>query len=975
MKPLMLAVLISACLPTAFAKEAAARLPTLAVTVSAQALDASSRENVEDLLLLELGNQPFLQLVDRRMIEAVMKEHAIALSNRGDMKNAIALGKFVGADFLLRVLAENNKAAIRLVEVATGQVKLEQEVALAADLALSAAAIREKVLAAVKPESQAANRLAVGIAAFPNRSGTDRSDKLGVEMQAALRKRLRQEAWAVVLERQYPTALLEEVDLARTSLVRDKAIERLPPADLVILGTMQDVGREYVANQPWPVTLDLTFRLRGQSRQISQTCRSDAVEAAADGIVRKVDEFRRQPASRTAVPEKELWRRQAMYLMPRSANAVGREPHFSSSEREKLDTAEMIRAWENVLLLDADDMEARLNLGICLVSLYKDDILVSKDDGRKRLAVDQCLRGSRLVEVAARARPGGDELASFYLMAECLRVPLPQRSAEMFDYIVAHPDLFPVYVKWAKMALAGLRPSSIAAAVDDAVRNVQKDPDRISGTAFQMLNGNSNSPDTVLEIAAKYTASGNPLVRFYFELATAEVLLRNKKDPAALEHFDRAIAAHEGAFAACKYNHLAVDDIYRRKIVACEVLNKPELLRQTALQGARHFMSVGRFNQSVQGIYVLCATKVLVGKGDETEALAICNEYLAAAERNPSMQNDDGPRIIERREELSAKIGGASVPGLGGLRLASGTKAFNLRAPRVAAAGGRVWLAWQAWQSGGPALVYSPDLDATRKLPDLPVTMRSVAAMNDAVFFGGLSGLYRLDTGGKLIRHYSRKDGSLPADHIVDLCQGGGKIYLCFRGADQYGVAMLDPATDRVSVLAPSSREANLAAEPISFVYRVWWDADNSRLYASDYLRFASTAYPTHQCVWMQKGKAWQRYSGEEGPRLVVSQGDEALLVQIKGKQTQFRFLKAGTTVPAEVPLPWLMGERAWDDHRIWAPTYTGLYEIDRATGRITWLARQTDNPFLSALRQDDRLYVATSRGLYYRDIPATTVK
>ena len=60
-----------------------------------------------------------------------MKEHAIALSNLNDAKNASALGKFAGADYLLHVLirekkAGNDKASIRLVEVATGQVKLEE---------------------------------------------------------------------------------------------------------------------------------------------------------------------------------------------------------------------------------------------------------------------------------------------------------------------------------------------------------------------------------------------------------------------------------------------------------------------------------------------------------------------------------------------------------------------------------------------------------------------------------------------------------------------------------------------------------------------------------------------------------------------------------------------------------------------------------------------------------------------------------
>ncbi len=185
----------------------AKHVPTLALVGSVRGTGGSSREDLEDLMVVEFGNQPFLHLVERRAIGAILKEHVIALSGLGDTKNAVALGKLAGADYLLHVLATRDKASVRLVEVATGQVKLEEQVVLASDLALSLAAIREKVLAALQPQSQAVNRLTVGIAAFPNRSGTDRSDKLGIELQKALRRRLRQEAWAVVLERQYPTAL------------------------------------------------------------------------------------------------------------------------------------------------------------------------------------------------------------------------------------------------------------------------------------------------------------------------------------------------------------------------------------------------------------------------------------------------------------------------------------------------------------------------------------------------------------------------------------------------------------------------------------------------------------------------------------------------------------------------------------------------------------------------------------------------
>ncbi len=152
------------------------------------------RENVEDLLAIELGNQPFLQLVDRQALQAVMKEHAISLTNLSDPNSALSLGKFAGADYLLYVLVESDKAlptrrkaAVRLVEVATGQVKVDDKITVSENLALSMAAVREKVLAALKPESQAANRLTVGITEFPNHSGTSRSDKLGAELQKALR--------------------------------------------------------------------------------------------------------------------------------------------------------------------------------------------------------------------------------------------------------------------------------------------------------------------------------------------------------------------------------------------------------------------------------------------------------------------------------------------------------------------------------------------------------------------------------------------------------------------------------------------------------------------------------------------------------------------------------------------------------------------------------------------------------------------
>ena len=126
-------------------------LPKLAVVTAVRESAEQGTKNVEDLLMIELGNQSFVQLVDRQALQAVMREHAIALTNQTDAQSAAALGRFAGADYLLYVVVAKGKAtaemgaSLRLVEVASGQVKVDAQVALSENLALSLAAVREKI--------------------------------------------------------------------------------------------------------------------------------------------------------------------------------------------------------------------------------------------------------------------------------------------------------------------------------------------------------------------------------------------------------------------------------------------------------------------------------------------------------------------------------------------------------------------------------------------------------------------------------------------------------------------------------------------------------------------------------------------------------------------------------------------------------------------------------------------------------------
>ena len=287
---------------------------------------------------------------------------------------------------------------------------------------------------------------------------------------------------------------------------------------------------------------------------------------------------------------------------------------------------------------------------------------------------------------------------------------------------------------------------------------------------------------------------------------------------------------------------------------------------------------------------------------------------------------------------------------------------------RMAATEGKLWCV-PGRSGNGDALFYDPDRNEVSRL--LNNEACSVAATRDAVFFGGRKGLYEFDTNGKLLKHYEGKDASLPGDYIFDACAGAGKIYFSFLGSPQPGVAVLDPASDGVTVLAPSSRDAKREDEPIAAVRRLQWDAITPRLYAGVYYRYNNNLPLLAGLYgWSPQDRTWQLYPLNEAPRLVVSDGNETLLVRVLDDHCEFHFVKADQTVKAVVPVPTHIGEPAWDLERIWVPTASGLYEVDRATGQVKWLAYEANNRFFSLLKADGRLYVATSRGLYCHGEP-----
>lgn len=223
------------------------------------------------------------------------------------------------------------------------------------------------------------------------------------------------------------------------------------------------------------------------------------------------------------------------------------------------------------------------------------------------------------------------------------------------------------FVLWTKIGRAAVIANAfkeLSVQIDKAVNNADNDPSSVLSLFIQLQNKCGELPNEVAGFTRKYTNSENALVRFCAEWTMADVLYRKNKDPSALIHFDRAIQAQEGAYAIISKHpghHGTIDDVYRYKISACLALGEQETAKQTALLGAKYFMSVNRFNHAIDWLWFYCVTEILDQK-DAEQGLAICDAYLKAYERDRGMhQAHHHAAIIKARERFVAASAGTQT--------------------------------------------------------------------------------------------------------------------------------------------------------------------------------------------------------------------------------------------------------------------------------------------------------------------------
>ncbi len=947
-----------------------------------------------DVLLTE---EPGLVPVERGKLDALMGEQKLRLAGLADANRAARTGGLVQADYMVSVSLSGKRAAFRIVETATAKVLAEGKDEARRDVFLSARMIFEELVRSVRRTPRLSSRLTVGIGALSNETGTDRSDALGERLAGLIRGRLHGEGWAIVLERQYPTPLLAEVGLARAGMT-STSIEQLPPADIVVAGSFVEKTKQFAPGTDYPVTFRLVVasgRAKKRKCEFIADGRAGDLASVAERVVEEIAEnrfmlsgpllqsvdtpgevARLRSASQTLIP----------YAGSMQLEGGGRIRSIQAiSDRERADLREAIRLLENILLLDKEDIDATMCLGRCVLALHR-DAAVWKIEGRDQdHARKQCLRGIDLIEQAFRRNPSEHNAWAFAwaAIAAARSLGAPECGKRMIGYMLNHRSYFNYHqLRDARSALPNPDEDALLTEYELAVLDFDNRANRVRRAMMGIRHSLRESPEKVLAFAEKEALSENPYVRFFAEYVAADVYLR-KKDSRAVEHFTRALEIRDEAMAAalrCKDRGFLsyIDATYRDAYGAC-ILFKMQDRAKTILEGGmRAFLEGGPWDRR-PGYCAPLLADIYAREGDVEKGMRLCDEVVR---RYPLDRQLHGrARLIELRERFRALSAGGALPDFGRLHRIGGQKG-KYSFPRLAKAGGKIWVVLSRWYGGGRAFYYAAGESALTPLEQVGEKAFCVAAAGERICFGTVrEGLYVLDPSGRLIAHLSKERGEIPSDHIIAMASTHLRrrsfIYVGFRESDRFGVARFDPPSLKTTVLAPSSRDVSFYDEPVREFYSLWWSPDESVLWTGHQSERRTDCITTSQVMFRFDGYGWTDIGRATDPRWIAVCGGETLHVLAKEHPTQpglrtvtMRLHPNRTPFQSDDPLLLTAHDAAWDATRLWLPTVAGLYEVDRASGAMRCVAHKDDTPIYTILKDGGWRYLGARDGIYSYRIP-----
>ena len=284
------------------AETQAADKSRLAVLPEDSAVESRS---AADLLMLELGKQSGVELVDRGEIERVLKEQKISAAGLADSNQRIQLGKLLRADGLVFLATDQKRARLltRVVETRYGYLAGHFTHELKANTLAQVAKDAAGRVAQVTPKLRLnpSDRMLVSLWRFQNTTGMGEPGKLEAEFPLRLLDRLSQEPRILVLERRQLGSVKEEAVLTSDTNMTLKA------SGIVVDGELAATVGAPLGKDNTPITL--TVRMRNTELK-------ESARISKQGRLQDLDVLCAEAALATTAPRLLPWMRSATATSP-----------------------------------------------------------------------------------------------------------------------------------------------------------------------------------------------------------------------------------------------------------------------------------------------------------------------------------------------------------------------------------------------------------------------------------------------------------------------------------------------------------------------------------------------------------------------------------------------------------------------------------------------------------------------------------
>jgi len=938
---------------------------------------------VEGLLCDEPGFVP----VERSRLEEVLREQGLGAHGLADATEAARIGSLVQADLLVCLRPDEDGLHVSVVAVNDAKVLVEKKVESRVDIFLSAREIAELVLAASGRGRALEGRLTVGIGPIVNESPTGRLDKVGDEIAARLRARLRHTDWAVVLERRYPTPLLAEVDLVRAGLAGGGS-ETVPPADIVLVGRYRETARTFAPDAEMPFRLHMTItsgREAGEGVEFDLDGTSGSLDSVAREVLARIEAERGRLTPDEAAapsPPEEIARlkKLALYLMSGWVNYadLGLRNYGWHGERGSEAARLAARAWENILLLGGDDPEAKLLLGVCLSAQYFRVTQSAKSGLRKSYTEHQLRRSCQLIEAGFMAKTTPDG-ATFYRGAASYM----QRRGDkrMLRYVVEHPEVFG---KLESFVTEMTDASSDERRFLDCYREALTAFDERPHEALILLREApvvfKDSRDRSIEFLRDLTSHPHVGLRFF-----AETLLSRQlwyaRDPSCVDHYARAYSLYTEAmnvYRTMKWPgmwHGEANKIHHEARQVCEFYGKEGRCRDMFDRVVSDYLESGRKLHDVSDC-IAPLVSFYAREGSIEKGYRLCEKIVREYALTSPLH--ERWRVYELREVFAARRDGRALPGFGHLQRIEGPVGPHGNV-RMTLAGGRLWAVLASGEQHGAA--YSCEFGRGKLKRIASVDSRgvtSVAAAGGRLCFGTWDkGLYVLDLRGKPMANLRASRGELPYQGVINMCSDGEVVYASVGKHLRTGVVRLDPVKLEVQLLAPTQRGADVRKEPVGGARNLWWEPETSTLWVGNFYERRTCQFNWGSRLFAYRESRWSLAGPFVEPHcLAVCEGRSLWIsaripsAKKEARAVTMKLHPDETVLQSDHPLLAFVRDAAWDETRLWLPTVAGLYEVDRATGQMRCIAHKDGTPVYSILKDGQCLYLGARDGIYRYRIP-----